>query len=317
STKSYLSSAADIACLMSTKRVFLFDCDGVIWNENTLVPGAKDLLTRLKQLGRQVFLVTNNSSKSRAQYVAKCRKLELPIEEADIVCTAAVAAGYISKLKLPGVTYVIGSQGLQDELELHGIKCCGFREDDDTAVHDQGVEQFGDAPLRNDVSCVLLALDTRFNYLKLLKACSYVSAGALFLGSNEDAFLPSGQPSPTVPVRLPGTGAMLSALCVATQQQPAAVMGKPHRPMLDYAVQLMTEARPDQQPPPLSQWLMVGDRLDTDIAFGRRHGMDTVCVMTGCTKPADLLDLSEANSELKPNCAAESVADLLPHLAEN
>ncbi|GAV01276.1 hypothetical protein RvY_12013 [Ramazzottius varieornatus] len=60
---------------------FLFDCDGVLWHGNHLLPGAAESLALLKSKGKKVYYVTNNSTSTRAQYAAKCQKLGLPAEE--------------------------------------------------------------------------------------------------------------------------------------------------------------------------------------------------------------------------------------------
>ena len=58
----------------------LLDCDGVIWQGNQLIPGSREAIIRLKELGKRVLYVTNNASKSRMEYMEKFKKLDIPCE---------------------------------------------------------------------------------------------------------------------------------------------------------------------------------------------------------------------------------------------
>ena len=148
------------------------------------------------------------------------------------------------------------------------------------------------------MSDVLVGFDTNFNYAQLLLATSYICRGCRFFATNTDANFPTQSD-----ITLPGTGAIVRSVEVASGCAPV-VMGKPHAPMME-----VLSADLGVEP---SRSLMVGDRLDTDILFGRRHGMSTAAVLTGVTTSAQLRgDLQE---ELRPDFWMDSVQDLLTAL---
>ncbi|KAF6779216.1 hypothetical protein AHF37_01028 [Paragonimus kellicotti] len=302
-------------------RTYLFDCDGVLWDANKLLPGAVDLINYLLETDRHVFLITNNSTKSVEQYAEKCCLLGLPVSEKNIICSSNVAAAYLQSKGISGPIYVIGHDGVGLELDKCGIKHFGIGPDD---------------PLDNDpldgihldpnTSCVLVGFDDQFNYRKLLKATSYIARGIPFFATNEDAQLPAGDTvlpaclvvlllfSVIFLVRLyaassspPGTGAIVAAVKFASGKDPI-IMGKPHQPTFDMLCRLHNIE--------VEKTIMIGDRLDTDIMFGNRFRMHTVCVMTGVTD-AELVAKVQSDPtavELRPSFTFQSVEDLFETL---
>ncbi|TGZ75830.1 hypothetical protein CRM22_000163 [Opisthorchis felineus] len=290
-----VSSAAEVLRQCST---YLFDCDGVLWNSKNVIPGAIALLDRLFQLKRNVFLITNNSTKSVEQYCEKCRTLGLPVSAKNIICSANVAANYLKCQGNFGPIYVVGQSGIGLELDKCGIAHFGIGPD-------QGPDNdvFRDVHLKPNTTGVLIGFDEYFNYRKLIKATSYVCRGLPFFATNEDAQLPEGD---TI---LPGTGSILASVKYAAGKEPI-VMGKPHQPIFDV---LRNQYNIDP-----GQTLMIGDRLDTDIAFGNRFGMYTACVLTGVTD-SELLSKVKNDPERKlhrPTCTFESVQQILEKLNE-
>lgn len=76
-----LSKVEEYAELIDNYDTFLFDCDGVLWSGDDLIPGAKEVLENLRAKGKQVVFVTNNASKSRRAYKGKFDKLNIPVKE--------------------------------------------------------------------------------------------------------------------------------------------------------------------------------------------------------------------------------------------
>jgi phosphoglycolate phosphatase len=208
---------------------FLVDCDGVIWRGNTLIDGAQEALAQLRKQGKRVFFVTNNSTKSRAQYVKKFHKLGIQASEEEIVGTAYVAAHYLTNnLGYRGKVYLVGGEGLKEEFNEAQVQYIGPGPD---PILEDGyrVDDWVSLQLDPDVGAVVVGFDEHFSYRKMIKAASYINKpGCIFIGTNEDAFLPV----PAGEIVVPGTGCLVTAVAMASQRSPIYV-GKPHKPMFE------------------------------------------------------------------------------------
>jgi len=100
------------------------DCDGVLWVGAEAIPGSPDIIQRLRQLGKRVFYVTNNSTKHRREYKTKVDKLGFGGELEEIIGTAYLAAAYLEEVGFDKskLVYVVGSTGITQELDDVGIK---------------------------------------------------------------------------------------------------------------------------------------------------------------------------------------------------
>ncbi|WAR01969.1 PGP-like protein [Mya arenaria] len=184
---------------------FLFDCDGVLYHGNEAIPGCAKALQKLKQLGKRVFYVTNNSSKTRAQMVEKCQSMGYPAEPDSIICTAHTAALYLKRMNFEGKVYMVGNPSMEAECDALGIKHEG-----------------------SGINCVLVGFDPHLSYVKMIKASTYArNPNNLFLATNEDYFLPHKGD-----VVIPGTGSIVAAIKIPTRREPH-VLGKPGTAMFD------------------------------------------------------------------------------------
>ncbi|PVV04011.1 hypothetical protein BB560_001507 [Smittium megazygosporum] len=121
----FLVSIEDYRELVNSYDTFLFDCDGVVWLGSTLIPRMKETIEYLRHLHKRVIFVSNNSSVSRKDYSKKFAKLGLEVSEEEVFCTAFATAVYLkSSLKVPpgSKVFVIGAQGLVDEIQIAGIE---------------------------------------------------------------------------------------------------------------------------------------------------------------------------------------------------
>lgn len=261
---------------------FLFDCDGVLWRGSDLLPGSTRTLALLRAQGKRLFFVTNNSSKSRAEYVAKFTKLNIPVDISEIVPSSWAAAEYV-RIQYPEVkkAFVIGSQGLVDELNLVGVtSLCGA--DQSYATRCFATESdFLSAEIDKDVTAVLCGWDLTFNFAKLSLASLYLQRKptAAFIATNKDAF------DKLADRNIPGNGCAVAALEQSVGRE-AVDVGKPSRWLINYLLRTYN-LNPRRT-------LVIGDRLDTDIQLGIAGGCDTVLVGTGCTTTEDALLEQEA-----------------------
>nr|CDS25952.1 4 nitrophenylphosphatase [Hymenolepis microstoma] len=243
-------------------KTFLFDADGTLWDSKGKISGSAEFIRYLKESGRKVLLVSNNSTKSVEEYSVKCQKLGLPLELSEIVCSANITANYLAKQGIKGPVYVVGQSGISKELDKVGIEHFGIGPDT-TPIGD-----FDASHLRDDVSSVIVGFDSYFNYMKVMKATSYILRGSKFYATNEDALLPCDE------YAKPGTGAIVASVRKATGIVPT-VFGKPSTTVWDF---IKEKYGADEKTS-----VIVGDRLDTDIQMGKAAGLCTVCVMSGVT----------------------------------
>lgn len=166
----------------------LFDCDGVIWRGDQAVPGAPRVITLLKERGKRVFYVTNNSTKTRKMYVDKMSTLGFDTKEDEVFGTAYCSAMYLKTVcELQGKVYLVGSDAMRQELEAVGIRQTGVGPD-----HVAGKQNdWANVALDPDVKAVVVGFDEHFSYMKVNRAMQYLTQPAcLFVGTNRDTRLP-------------------------------------------------------------------------------------------------------------------------------
>uniref|UniRef100_A0A672F732 Glycerol-3-phosphate phosphatase n=1 Tax=Salarias fasciatus TaxID=181472 RepID=A0A672F732_SALFA len=293
-------SGALVRPLLDSVDCVLFDCDGVIWRGDQAIPGAPQVINLLKESGKKVFFVTNNSTKTRKMYADKLATLGFHASEEEVFGTAYCSAMYLKTVcRLDGKVYLIGSPAMRQELEAVGIQQTGVGPDPVSGKQ----SDWANVALDPEVKAVLVGFDEHFSYMKLNRALQYLSQqGCLFVGTNRDSRLPleGGK-------AVPGTGCLLQAVETAAQCQ-AQTVGKPNRFMYDCVASQFGLSR--------DRCLMVGDRLDTDIMLGSNCGLKTLLTLTGVSTVAD----AEAHQQsgcaerqgMVPDYYVESIADLLP-----
>ncbi|CAD6442828.1 6c3122e6-0d21-4239-88ef-2845866dd4ee [Sclerotinia trifoliorum] len=256
--------------------VFLFDCDGVLWSGDHLFEGTVETLELLRSKGKKIVFVTNNSTKSRAEYQKKLTTLGIPSNIDEIFGSAYSSAIYISRiLKLPAPrnkVFVLGETGIETELKTEGVEFIGgtdpaYRRD----ITPEDYKGIADGSLLDDnVGVVLAGLDFHINYLKLCHAYHYLRRGAIFLATNTDSTLPSNH------TFFPGAGSISIPLINMIGKEPTA-LGKPNQAMMD---SIEGKFQFDRK-----KTCMVGDRLNTDIKFGIEGKLGgTLAVLTGVSK---------------------------------
>lgn len=231
----------------------LLDLDGTVYRGGEVIPRAQESIRAIRERGRAVRYVTNNASKPAREVAERLTGLGLPAR-ADEVATSAEAAAALLAQKLPAgaKVLVVGSAALAAELESAGLV---------------PVRTVGDEPV-----AVVQGHSPETAWPQLAEACLALRAGAVWVACNEDLTLPTERGE------LPGNGSMVAALRAATGRCPE-VAGKPERPLLDRATASAGASAP----------LMVGDRMDTDIAGAINAGMPSLLVLTGVDRPANLL----------------------------
>lgn len=283
---------------------YLFDCDGVIWLGDHLLPSVVETLQLLKDKKKKVIFVTNNSTKSRDDYLHKFEKLGiLGITKDEVFGSSYASAVYVDKiLKLPKdrKVWVLGEAGIQTELQQLGYETIGGADPDlvaDGAAFNPEHKQLNE--LDDSVGAVVAGLTLNLNYLKLSITMQYLlkdDKSLPFIATNIDSTFPSKGKL------LIGAGSIIETVTYASGRQPDAICGKPNQSM-------MNSIKADN--PGLSlnpgRGLMIGDRLNTDMKFGRDGGLDTLLVLTGIETEEVVKSLDEASA---PTYYADKLGDL-------
>ncbi|KAG6820071.1 hypothetical protein H0H93_005599 [Arthromyces matolae] len=290
-----LSSPEDYSSLLDKYDTWMFDCDGVLWHGDRLINGAVDVLDLLRRKNKKVLFVTNNATKSRKSYKGKFDQLGVEAHVDEIYGSAYAAAVYLSTVvKVPKTkkVYVIGMGGLEEELHEEGISFIGGTDPADNTLAPFSLASFNLDP---DVAAVVCGLDTQVNYTKLSKAFQYLTRNpdCLFVATNEDSTYPSAHGL------LPGAGAVSAPLRFALGRDPVCT-GKPSSTMLD-CINAKVHYDPERT-------IMVGDRLNTDILFGKSGGLTTLLVLTGITQESEITGSNA--STIVPDYVTNSIGDL-------
>lgn len=233
--------------------VALLDLDGVVYLGPTPVDGAPAALSAARAAGMRLAFVTNNASRTPEAVASLLRGMGVQADAAEVV-TSSQAACHVLAERLPAgaPVLVVGGEGLQREAADRGFKVVTGADDEPAAV----VQGYG----------------AGVGWRELAEAAVAVRRGAWWVATNLDLTIPS------VRGPLPGNGALVGVVRAATGVEPQ-VTGKPDPAMHRESVQRSGARDP----------LVVGDRLDTDIAGAARVGCDSLLVLTGVTTPADLL----------------------------
>ena len=230
---------------------FLFDLDGVLYRGDEPVPGAPEAVAALRDLGKGIAFVTNNSSRTPETVAARLRSVGIPADPGEVETSALTTAAILAERGVRDA-YVIGGEGVRRALAAAEV-----------AVMD------GDPTV---AGAVVVGFDPEVDYAKLRRASLLVQAGAPLIATNPDASFPAGNGE-----RWPGAGALVAAVETTTGIR-AEVIGKPNAPILRAALARAGGGRP----------LMIGDRLDTDIAGAVTMGWASLLVLTGISSRNDV-----------------------------
>jgi HAD superfamily hydrolase (TIGR01450 family) len=257
---------------LKNAKYFVLDMDGTFYLGERMVPGAGDFARSLKTRGLEYRFFTNNSSNSAALCRDRLRGMGFAASPDEIILSSDVAADYLNA-RCPGAgVYLLGNERLTADLRRAGVRLVDEKPD-----------------------LVLLGFDTTLDYGKITKAANWIAAGLPYSATHPDVTCPGTGGF------LPDTGAMIALFEASAKRRPI-VFGKPERFTVDY-LRKRLRCRPEQL-------VFVGDRLETDIAIGARHGIPSVLVLTGVTTR----EIYEAQSEVRASLVVESIADLAGHL---
>ena len=217
--------------------LYLFDMDGTLYLGNRLYDFTKELLSTIKSTGRRYMFMTNNSSKSVADYIKKLEKLGIPAEREDFITSSQATAYYLKKHYPNHKLYVCGTKSLVKELETEG-----FYVTDDL----------------DEVECIVLGNDQELTFKKLEDICRILLARDVpYIATNPDYVCPTEFGS------VPDCGSFIDMLYNSVKKRPV-VIGKPE-PLMPLLAMERTGYKKEET-------AVIGDRLYTDVKSGVNAG---------------------------------------------
>ncbi|KAG7296156.1 hypothetical protein JYU34_021255 [Plutella xylostella] len=271
----------------------LTDCDGVLWIDNNVIPGAPDAMNYFREIGKKIFYVTNNSTKIRSEFAAKAQQLGFIASTEEILSTAYLVAHYLKGIGFTKKVYLIGSNGIGEELKAVGIRHSGIGPDHVKP----DFKSMQPSDLDPEVGAVVVGFDEHISYPKFMKAASYLaSEDCLFVATNTDERFPKGGS-----IVVPGTGTLVRAVETCSERK-ALVLGKPHA----YVRKFLESCGLDP-----ARTLMIGDRCNTDIELGVRCGFQTLLVLSGVTSTTDLDKIRNEKKPPLPDVVLPKLGDLV------
>lgn len=275
-------------------------CAGVLWITNDIINGSEKVMNRFQELGKQIYFVTNNSTKTRLEFLEKAHRLGFNITEDGIISTAYATAKYLQNRNFTKKVYLVGTTGIANELDNVGIRHTAPGPDVTTNIQNLFAEFKPDA----EIGAVVVGFDEHLSFPKMYKAATYLSnPDCLFIGTNTDERFPSTNGI------VPGTGAIVRAIETCAERK-ATIMGKPNKSICESLINghIIVPERT----------LMIGDRANTDILLGTNCGFQTLLVGTGVHSLDDVKRWQESNSnddkKLLPDVYLPRLGDLLPFL---
>lgn len=252
------------------KKLFLFDMDGTIYEEETVFEGTRELLNLIEEIGGRYVFITNNSSKSVVDYIEKVNRLGIKADIDNFFTSAQATVLYLKKNYPEKKIYCQGTRSLVKELIGSGINTTENVED--------------------DVDVVLVGFDTELTSDKLRKTSELLMRDLPFIATNPDLRCPVNFGY------IPDCGSICNMLTAATDKVPIYI-GKPEPTMVD----IVREKYGNN----IEDTIVIGDRLYTDIATGLNAGVTAACVLTGEATKDDI-----QNGDIKPTMTFDSVKNI-------
>jgi HAD superfamily hydrolase (TIGR01450 family) len=255
-------------------RHLALDLDGTIYRGKTIFQTSIPFLELMTKLGIGYTFLTNNPSKSNADYHAKLRGMGIKAKPDQLYTSAQATIEFLQENRPKVKTlFVLGTSSMGESFAEAGYV---LLPDDPAKCPD----------------AVVVGFDTTLTYSRLCRAAWWIVRGVPYFATNPDNVCPTDEPTVLV-----DCGSITAALEKATGRSPVAVLGKPDVAMLRGILR-----RHSLQP---RQLAMVGDRLYTDIAMARRAGALGVLVLTGETMASEA-----AAHRPRPELIVSTLADL-------
>lgn len=255
----------------------ILDLDGCVWIGPEPIPGSIEAIAALRAAGKRIVFATNDPRHSAEDFVRKLWSLGAQASPADVVTVGGAVQHLLATTRPNRTAFVIGTEVMVEHVRSAGLRVLNGTD------------------LASRAEVVIVAGTDRVTYDDLRNAALSVRRGADLIGTSRDPTYPM----PDGP--WPGTGALLAAVETAAERRGVTV-GKPEPQLFATALDRLGDGRT----------LVVGDRLDTDIAAAAAARLDSALVLTGGTSAEQAAQASERpEGEPRPSIVAASLAELV------
>jgi len=232
----------------------IIDMDGVVWKADQAIGDLAATFKRIRERGLKFVFATNNSTKTSEQYVKRLAQFGVDVEAWQVITSSQAAAHAVAQ-KFPSGTkvFIVGEDGLRVPLEEKGFE----------------IVSIDNVP---EAQVVVMGIDRDVNFAKLSEATLLVRNGIPFYATNADKTFPTPRGE------IPGAGAWLSVITTATNVEPI-IAGKPYPFLMELSLEKLGVKKEEA--------LVVGDRLETDIAAGQGAGIPCALVLSGISTKED------------------------------
>lgn len=234
---------------LADKKLYIFDMDGTIYLGGHVFDFAVRFINKLRSSGKRVLFFTNNASHSPDFYMEKLTCLGFMPSRNELLTSGDVTIGFLKNHRQGKEVYLVGTPELEKQFT------------------DSGIE------LNENADIVITSFDTTLTYAKLDTACRLIRNGAEYLSTHPDFNCPVENGF------IPDSGAIAAFVTASTGAKPT-YFGKPYPQTIDMICEFTGVEKADM--------CIFGDRLYTDIALGKRHGVTAVLVLSGETTQADV-----------------------------
>ncbi len=255
-------------CELKLKKAFFLDRDGTLQMDGKLIPGADEFVSLLQKKGKLVYVLTNNSSKTPRGHAESFKTSDIPLKEENVLVSLDSALDYLGAKEIKEIFFVANT-----EVSTY-IKTKGFRYNE------------------VDPQAILLTYDTELTYQKMVTLCVLVRKGLPYFATHHDVVCP------TLDGDVPDIGTFIEMVRLTTSITPNMVFGKPSIAMIEQVLKKYNLQ--------LSDCVVIGDRLYTDIAMALDSELTSVLVLSG-ESSRDMYEFSNTRADIVVN----SVSDLI------
>ncbi len=248
----------------------LVDLDGTVVHGGSLLDGALAGVDALRAAGLDLLFLTNNPTRSPAGWADHLSEPGLSVAPDEVLTSAEATVRYLDEHHAGARALPVAGPAVVEQLQAADV----------TLVEDPSAAEV-----------VVAGYHAGFDYAEMTKGLRALLDGATLVGTDPDRWVPTDAGP------IPGSGAVTNAVAGAAEVDPEAVLGKPSRETIDLA---MDRVGVDPE-----RCLLVGDRLDTDVAMGERAGATTALVLTGAATRSDVEAV-----DVRPDYVLESLAEV-------
>ncbi|XP_067639553.1 chronophin [Eurosta solidaginis] len=288
-----LSTDEKRAFLDSFDHIFS-DIDGVLWNVIAHIPGAADGYRTLTDLDKKLNFITNNSVRPMSDYEKKFKEAGIEFDVNDLVHPAKSIVEYLRNIEFEGLIYVIATEAVKDVIREAGFQIT----DGPTIFIEESYRALASHIFSKDpIRAVVVDVDFNLTSMKILRAHQFLRhPDCILIEAASDKLLPVGN---GIDIIGPGPFTKILAEC---SKKPLITLGKPGKSLAEIIIKKFNIKETKRS-------LMIGDTLESDIAFGRQCGFQTLAVLSGFCKLQDIE--TESNPSKIPDYYADSMADFV------